>query len=1509
MLRARNCRLAAGLVLLLAGTSRAQPAAGDANADGIVDTRDIGTAASHILGLTPASGAPDCNADSGVDALDLFCILNKLPTQIAQTSPLNGEQDVALTRETILRFSNPLDAATVTSGAVKAEFGGQQLGTRLYVSKDRKAVTLFHDAALPASARVRVTVDGRLLRDSQGRSVDADADYVDGGMGFVDFDTLTLTTVPGTAVCGRVFASELAQGSRESVNVPLQGATITVDGQEQTLRATTDANGDFRLEPAPAGRFFVHVDGRTATNGVPPGTYYPYVGKAWDSAPGKETNVGNIYLPLVPAGTLRPASATQDTRVEFVPSVLAGHPEFQGVAVTVPADSLFADDGTRGGQVGIAPVPPDRLPGQLPPGLEFPLVITVQTDGATNFDRPAPACFPNLPEPATGQIAPAGTKNALYSFNHDTGHFEAVGSMTVADDERLVCTDPGIGILAPGWHATGPPPIGPPPPPPPRTAPECPDSRSPREECECEHPKIKKCDDDCLFRFAGCFRGCGDALGKAFAGCLEKTGKALKDCVAKETEKYGKCKVQCVKELQSCFDACDPNKRCPDPQPERRQGRATDPVLVQIDQRLDQIASLLYPHAVSDLEQFPPEVEAQAKALWAGTNALAGGDAAGYLREAALRAEEDLTPFEAEFGETRGAVPPAGVLYLAEALRTDGPFLLRGTTAPLGLYSLFVPRDGALLDVILYDPRTRSYGIAQPRQKLNSLFRMRRFSLFPVDDTFTDSDNDGLADVVELIYATKTGSSDTDGDGVQDGAEVDQGTDPLDGLAAQTGVIASADTPGTAVDVCALNDLVAVADSEAGVSVFNVFNGMRPTIIAQVDTPGDARRVACTTGRIAVADGSAGLAVVDIADPPAASIAHQIQLGSAATAVVAAGDIAYVGTAGGRVAAVDLQRGAVLGHALAGSEVHDLAIEGETLLVALAGQLRAYALVPDFPSLLGTAEPLSYFADPNLGRRRLYAGGGLAYVTSYPGYDTFAVGNPAAMQRIGSARDNGTFNSFKQIVANGSGLGVAAVGVAALNDGTHHVSLYDTSDPAQTDVFLTTLQTPGTARAVSIYNGLAHVADGSAGLQAVNYLAYDAQGAPPAVTLAASFPLVPAALAEEGKRVRVSAAVSDDVQVRNVEFYVDGVKASTDGNFPFEHRFVTPLRVQQASFRIRARASDTGGNAAWSDELTVTLVPDATPPRVLATSPAAGAILGTLDTVTATFNEPIAPATVGLGAFVLFGAGADGAPGTADDVQVPGGSISYRQDLSMALLSFGQSLGSGLYRAVLRDSIADLAGNRLAAEAAWTFRVFDLADRDADGVPDEVEPLLGLDPDNPDTDGDGIRDGDEDFDNDALSNVGEIVLGTDPTRTDTDNDGILDGNEDRDADGLTDGDEIRYGTDPFRTDSDLDGWSDALEVQAGSNPLDPASRPVQVYVAQPPVRLVLPETAEDLPPNVTASRPPVRLVLPETAEDLPPNVTASRPPVRLVLPETAEDLPPNVTAGRPPVSVEFEPSP
>jgi hypothetical protein len=293
-----------------------------------------------------------------------------------------------------------------------------------------------------------------------GRELDVFGDGVAGGRATYYFDTLSISPLPNVGIAGTVFGVQVGLNNAAS-KVPLAGVTITVNGAEETLRTTTGPDGTFRLSPAPAGRFFVLIDGRTAAGSGANG-YYAFVGKAWEGVPGRldtpatpattTTGAGEIYLPFIPTGTLQAVSATRDTPVTFAPAVLQQNPQLSGVEVTVPANSLFADDGTRGGKVGIAPVPPERLPEPLPPGLEFPLVITVQTDGATNFDRPVPVRFPNLPDPKTGEKLPPGAKSALWSFNHDTGRWEVAGPMTVSDDGKFVVTDPGVGVRQPGWH-------------------------------------------------------------------------------------------------------------------------------------------------------------------------------------------------------------------------------------------------------------------------------------------------------------------------------------------------------------------------------------------------------------------------------------------------------------------------------------------------------------------------------------------------------------------------------------------------------------------------------------------------------------------------------------------------------------------------------------------------------------------------------------------------------------------------------------------------------------------------------------------------------------------------------------------------------------------------------------------------------------------------------------------------------------------------------------------------
>lgn len=101
------------------------------------------------------------------------------------------------------------------------------------------------------------------------------------------------------------------------------------------------------------------------------------------------------------------------------------------------------------------------------------------------------------------------------------------------------------------------------------------------------------------------------------------------------------------------------------------------------------------------------------------------------------------------------------------------------------------------------------------------------------------------------------------------------------------------------------------------------------------------------------------------------------------------------------------------------------------------------------------------------------------------------------------------------------------------------------------------------------------------------------------------------------------------------------------------------------------------------------------------------------------------------------------------------------------------------------------------------------SDTDGDGLSDYFEMLVSFtDPLNNDTDKNGTKDGDEDFDHDTLSNLNEFKYETNPYIADSD------------EDGLTDAEEINtYKTNPKEKDTDSDKVSDGKEIEIGSDPL------------------------------------------------------------------------------------------
>ena len=1055
----------------------------------------------------------------------------------------------------------------------------------------------------------------------------------------------------------------------DTYKLPIAGVVVSIVGT--SLTAVTNAQGFFSFSSIPSGDVKLEVDGTTAT-GTPAGYYFPQMVMDLNVLPGvantvmadmQGTGSGNaqpgaaasaalgVYLPRVATSILQTISPTGMTQigVDAISAPNLTDQQRQQLSIEVPGGVAVGLNGQKMSnvQVGISVVPPQLVMDMLPPGvMQHTFDITIQAPGVATFTTPVAMTFPNVFDAAPG------TKLNFLSFDHTTGRLLIEGTATVSADGLSVHTDPGTGITHPGWHGLTPPGT---------------DAKNK------EPPKAPK------------FDPTKDENGNLYPDGVRrkdnsvKTGNLdpnLRDNLDEIRDAYRDIAGQ-DKDLviTSGHDGHEDK-----PNSQHNHDKAIDIRTNGLnDAQRDQLAKELK-------ERLPPgtriggsnrdgsklphaDFPDASNHIHIDTKNVAGGRAQTNISLAQQRSSS--APISNEHLEVTHDFSDNFVEVLES---TTGGGVIRTRTNSQGEFESLFLSAGTLYTVRFYDPKGGtiveqdiwtgpSGGSVNVLSQTNADFSAYYASLAAAatnldpDDSFAnarhqelssyvptrDSDGDGLPDEAEEIVGTNPRLFSTSGGGLSDGAKVAAGLDPLSGAGFPTGVIANLPLQGIAKAVeiegstnSAGGQTACVATGNYGLAIVNASQFSKPTIVSQLSLPGgDATDVSVDPNLniAAVADNAGGLVLVDVADPQNPTIIKTITDAIAGHVRVNDG-VAYA-TVGGNLQAYDLQTGdllQILG--LSSSPITALAREGAMLYTTdSANVLRTIDVASVNMILKGT------LAMP-AGGGALSVANGIAYVGAegvfQGGFVTADVSDPDHLVLL-SGVDNAAI-AGRSIVPNGSGLGIS---IGSPGNFGNLLQVLNVSDPSKTDQFVTQFSLPQDPFNLVLASGIAYVADGTGGLQVINYEAFDNQGVPPIASIDTTGldtdTSTPGIQVVEGTVLPIKALVSDDVQVRDVALLVNGQVVQDAVSFPFNLSATIPtLAAGSTTLTIQIRATDTGGDVTTTNPITLNLVPDTTPPSIASTLPGDGETQFTdFHNMRVRFSEPMAEATLTVDNFSL----------------------------------------------------------------------------------------------------------------------------------------------------------------------------------------------------------------------------------------------------------------------------------
>ncbi len=230
-----------------------------------------------------------------------------------------------------------------------------------------------------------------------------------------------LQAPPGvTAVAGQVLTL---------AGKPLADVTLQMNG----AFTHSDQTGRFLLQSISAGHQVLKIDGRSA--GTPAKTYGLFrVGV--DITGGKTDVLGyTIWMPKL--DTDNAVTIASPTANDFT----ATTPYIPGLELQLPSGTLIRGlDGETVTQISITPIPVDRPPFPLPPGINVPVFFTIQPGGAQIIPPRARVIYPNYTNERPG------SRIDFWNYDPADKGWYVYGKGTVTSDGRQVVPDPGVVI-------------------------------------------------------------------------------------------------------------------------------------------------------------------------------------------------------------------------------------------------------------------------------------------------------------------------------------------------------------------------------------------------------------------------------------------------------------------------------------------------------------------------------------------------------------------------------------------------------------------------------------------------------------------------------------------------------------------------------------------------------------------------------------------------------------------------------------------------------------------------------------------------------------------------------------------------------------------------------------------------------------------------------------------------------------------------------------------------------